>query len=33
MTFLKSITEELNANGKSCEDIAHEYDKNPELVY
>ena len=33
MALLKSITKELNANGKSCQDIAHEYDKNPELVY
>ena len=33
MDLLKKITEELNETGKTCEDIAHEYDKNPELVY
>jgi hypothetical protein len=33
MEKLKNITDELNKNGKSCQNIAYEYVNNPELVY
>ena len=33
MTKLKVITEELNKQNKSCQDIAYEYKNYPELVY
>ena len=33
MKLLQTITEEYNQNGKTCEDIALEYYRNPELVY
>jgi hypothetical protein len=33
MKKLKDITEELNKQNKSCQDIAYEYKNNPELVY
>ena len=33
MKKLKSITEELNVQGKTCQDIAGEYVNNPELAY
>lgn len=33
MTKLKYITEELNKQNKSCQDIAYEYKNYPELVY
>ena len=33
MAKLKEITDELNKNGKSCEDISYEYHDSPELIY
>ena len=33
MKKLKSITDELNEKGKTCQDIRYEYENNPELLY